>query len=179
LKIDKALRDITFKLSAADKQSEDFYAVLGVTAKATEAEIKKSYRKMALKHHPDRVQGEQEKRRAEKQFKQITKAYQTLSDATEKSKYDRERRQKSNSHSGGRGYTYTSGGGSAHDHHDQPFRGRQQYGYGSGGHGSRRPAGTRGEFCGCGMYKYARSCSQQQCANCCHDDDCPRHGWGY
>jgi tetratricopeptide (TPR) repeat protein len=180
LKIDKALRDIAFKVTAADKESEDFYAVLGVTATATEAEIKKSYRKMALKHHPDRVQGEQEKRRAEKQFKQITKAYQTLSDTTEKSKYDRERRKKSG---GGGGYGgYGGGGGGGFPSYDQQsgFGGRrQQYGYGQSASGGRRSSANRGEYCSCGMYKYARSCSSQSCAKCCQDDDCPRHGWGY
>ena len=65
---------------------EDFYKLLGVNKNASEAEIKKSYRKMAMKFHPDRNTGEPEK--AEKKFKAVKEAYEVLSDQKKRSAYD-------------------------------------------------------------------------------------------
>ena len=65
---------------------EDFYKLLGVNKNASEAEIKKSYRKMAMKYHPDRNKEKPEV--AEKKFKQIKEAYEILSDAQKRSAYD-------------------------------------------------------------------------------------------
>jgi len=65
---------------------EDFYKLLGVDKNASEAEIKKSYRKMAMKYHPDRNKEKPEA--AEKKFKQIKEAYEILSDAQKRSAYD-------------------------------------------------------------------------------------------
>ncbi len=65
---------------------EDFYKLLGVEKNASEAEIKKSYRKMAMKYHPDRNKDKPEA--AEKQFKQIKEAYEILSDPQKRSAYD-------------------------------------------------------------------------------------------
>jgi molecular chaperone DnaJ len=65
---------------------EDFYKLLGVSKNASEAEIKKSYRKMAMKFHPDRNKEKLEV--AEKKFKQIKEAYEILSDAQKRSAYD-------------------------------------------------------------------------------------------
>ncbi|SMG62635.1 chaperone protein DnaJ [methanotrophic bacterial endosymbiont of Bathymodiolus sp.] len=65
---------------------EDFYKLLGVSKNASEAEIKKSYRKMAMKFHPDRNKEKPEV--AEKKFKQIKEAYEILSDAQKRSAYD-------------------------------------------------------------------------------------------
>ena len=65
---------------------EDFYKLLGVSKNASEAEIKKSYRKMAMKYHPDRNKEKPEA--AEKKFKQIKEAYEILSDAQKRSAYD-------------------------------------------------------------------------------------------
>lgn len=64
----------------------DFYAVLGVRKDATELEIKKSYRALARKHHPDANNGDS---RAEERFKGIVQAYDVLSKASERSRYDR------------------------------------------------------------------------------------------
>ena len=65
---------------------EDFYKLLGVNKNASEAEIKKSYRKMAMKYHPDRNKEKPEV--AEKKFKQVKEAYEILSDPQKRSAYD-------------------------------------------------------------------------------------------
>jgi molecular chaperone DnaJ len=63
----------------------DFYALLGVTRDATEAEIKKAYRKLAMEYHPDRNPSPE----AEGRFKEITEAYEVLRDPQKRSAYDR------------------------------------------------------------------------------------------
>ena len=63
----------------------DYYNVLGVERNATEDEIKRSYRKLALEHHPDHNPGNKS---AEDKFKEINEAYQVLSDPEKKSRYD-------------------------------------------------------------------------------------------
>lgn len=65
----------------------DFYEVLGVPKNASEDEIKKAYRKLAMKYHPDRNQGEGAKA-AEEKFKEIKEAYEILSDGQKKAAYD-------------------------------------------------------------------------------------------
>ena len=67
----------------ADKR--DYYEVLGVSKGATDAEIKRAYRKVAKKYHPDMNPGDQE---AEAKFKEATEAYEVLSDSTKRSQYD-------------------------------------------------------------------------------------------
>jgi len=62
--------------------SKDFYEILGVSKDASDGEIKKAYRKMAHKYHPDKENGDEAK------FKEVNEAYQTLSDSTKKSQYD-------------------------------------------------------------------------------------------
>jgi molecular chaperone DnaJ len=63
----------------------DFYALLGVTREASEAEIKKAYRKLAMEYHPDRNPSPE----AEGRFKEITEAYEVLRDPQKRSAYDR------------------------------------------------------------------------------------------
>ena len=65
----------------------DYYEVLGVAKTASEDEIKKAYRKLAMKHHPDRNQGEASKG-AEEKFKEVKEAYEMLSDAQKRAAYD-------------------------------------------------------------------------------------------
>ena len=65
----------------------DFYEILGVPKNASEDEIKKAYRKLAMKHHPDRNQGDAAKA-AEEKFKEAKEAYEMLSDAQKRAAYD-------------------------------------------------------------------------------------------
>jgi molecular chaperone DnaJ len=65
---------------------DDFYAVLGVAREATEVEIKKAYRRLAMEHHPDRTGGD---KTSEERFKQITEAYEVLRDPEKRAAYDR------------------------------------------------------------------------------------------
>ncbi len=65
---------------------EDFYKILGVERNASDAEIKKSYRSLAMKHHPDRNKDNPEA--AEIKFKEINQAYEVLSDPKKRSAYD-------------------------------------------------------------------------------------------
>ena len=64
---------------------EDYYDILGISKGASAAEIKKAYRKMALKYHPDKNPDNKE---AEEKFKKAAEAYEVLSDADKKSRYD-------------------------------------------------------------------------------------------
>jgi molecular chaperone DnaJ len=74
-------------LSELSMAKRDYYEVLGVAKNAGEDEIKKAYRKMAMKHHPDRNQGEGAKASEEK-FKEVKEAYEMLSDAQKRQAYD-------------------------------------------------------------------------------------------
>jgi curved DNA-binding protein len=65
---------------------KDYYDVLGVKKTATEEEIKKAYRKLAMKYHPDRNPGN--KKEAEERFKEINEAYAVLSDKEKRRQYD-------------------------------------------------------------------------------------------
>ncbi|MFN9708346.1 MAG: molecular chaperone DnaJ [Burkholderiales bacterium] len=65
----------------------DLYEVLGVAKNASDDDIKKAYRKLAMKHHPDRNQGDQSKK-AEEKFKEAKDAYEILSDPAKRSAYD-------------------------------------------------------------------------------------------
>jgi molecular chaperone DnaJ len=69
-------------------QNKDFYAVLGVSASATQDEIKKQYRKLAAKFHPDKNPNDA---KAADRFKEISEAYQVLGDAEKRKQYDRMR----------------------------------------------------------------------------------------
>jgi molecular chaperone DnaJ len=64
----------------------DYYKVLGVGKNASEAEIKKAYRKLARQYHPDRNAGD---KKAEERFKEISQAYDVLSDPDKRKQYDR------------------------------------------------------------------------------------------
>ncbi|MBR4856061.1 MAG: DnaJ domain-containing protein, partial [Bacteroidaceae bacterium] len=66
-------------------QKRDYYEVLGVSKGASEQEIKKAYKKMAIKYHPDRNPGDKE---AEEKFKEAAEAYDVLHDPQKRQRYD-------------------------------------------------------------------------------------------
>jgi molecular chaperone DnaJ len=109
----------------------DYYDVLGVSRSATVAEIKKAYRKMALKYHPDKNPDDKE---AEEKFKEAAEAYEVLSNEEKRARYDRF------GHEGvrGAGGGFSGGGMSMDDifsHFGDIFGGH--FGFGGGGFGGR------------------------------------------
>ena len=67
------------------EEKRDYYQVLGVDKNASAEEIKKAYRKNAMKYHPDRNPGDKQ---AEEKFKEIGEAYEVLSDSEKRARYD-------------------------------------------------------------------------------------------
>src|SRR3989339_1267445 len=65
--------------------TEDYYKTLGIEKSADQEEVKKAYRKLAMKHHPDRNPNNRE---AEEKFKKISEAYAVLSDSEKRKQYD-------------------------------------------------------------------------------------------
>src|SRR4030095_5686383 len=65
---------------------KDYYKILGVERNASEEDIRKAYRKLAMKFHPDRNPNDKQ---AEERFKEINEAYQVLSDSKKRAHYDR------------------------------------------------------------------------------------------
>ncbi|MBX7558048.1 DnaJ domain-containing protein, partial [Streptomyces sp. tea 10] len=87
-------------MASQDWIDKDFYTVLGVSKDASQADIKKAYRKLARKYHPDQNPGDAA---AEKKFKDITEANSVLSDPEEREQYDAIRAM-------GSGARFTAGG---------------------------------------------------------------------
>ncbi|AEM71865.1 chaperone DnaJ domain protein [Allomuricauda ruestringensis DSM 13258] len=125
----------------------DYYKVLGVDKKAPTDEIKKAYRKLARKYHPDLNPNDEE---AEKNFKRVNEANEVLSDPEKRKKYDeygkdwqhaeefeKAKRSRSQQSRGGdySGYTYSRSGGSAQDFSDffESMFGGGASGFGPGG----------------------------------------------
>ena len=100
----------------------DYYEILEVTREATDTEIKKSYRRLAVKYHPDKNPGNAE---AEEKFKQISQAYSVLSDPQKRQMYDQYGEE-----------AFTHGGGGAGGAGFDPFDlFREAFGGGGGGGG--------------------------------------------
>ncbi len=118
--------------------AEDYYKLLGVERNADAAEIKKAYRKLAVKYHPDKNSGDAE---AEKKFKEISSAYDVLKDADKRAAYDRYGEDAFNGMggggAGGGGFDFTGAGGFS-DIFEDLFGG-------GGGRGRSRSTKQRGE----------------------------------
>ena len=103
-----------------DMDYKDYYTILGIDKKATQNDIKKAFRALALRHHPDKNPGN---KAAEEQFKLVNEANQVLSNPEKRAKYDElgenwhQYEQSSNQQ---RGNSSTSAGSA-------PFGGQQQY----------------------------------------------------
>ncbi len=92
-------------------KTKDFYDVLGVAQEASTDEIRKAYRKLAHKYHPDKTGHEKSaanKKATEDKMKEINEAYDVLKNAEKRKEYDRERE-------GGHGFEFSEGGGSGFD----------------------------------------------------------------
>ena len=115
----------------------DYYEVLGVDKSASADDIKKAYRKMAIKYHPDKNPGDKE---AEEKFKEAAEAYSVLSDADKKARYDQ------CGHSGveGAGPDFSGGFGNLNDILNDLFGGAFGGGFGGfGGFGGGFGGGQR------------------------------------
>ena len=112
----------------------DYYKKLGIDKKATEAEIKKAYRKLAQEHHPDTGKGD------EKTFKEATEAYEVLGDKQKRAQYDQFGSMPGGGGGGGQGFggfdfknaNVDFGAGGFGDIFDTFFGGQQQAGHKSG-----------------------------------------------
>lgn len=118
-------------MASQDWLEKDFYQILGVSKSVSDAELKKTYRKLARTYHPDSNPGDTA---AEAKFKEISEAYAVLSDAEQRAEYDQIRAM------GTGGARFTSGGGGGQGFEDVfggmfggGARGGHQYSYQQGG----------------------------------------------
>lgn len=130
---EKECREKLEKAKVALKQSKEknYYKILDIKRNANKKEIKKAYRDLALKWHPDKAE---DKEKAEKMFQDISEAYEVLSDDEMRAKYDRGEAVFDNQGGGGHG----GGGFNMHD----AFR--QHFNHGGGGH--RQQGGQQFHF---------------------------------
>lgn len=114
--------------------SKDLYARLGVSKDATATQIKKAYRALARRYHPDKAKSEDEKEENERKFLEIAEAHEVLVDENARGEYDYHRQfvdmgvhGRTTGHSGGSGRPDAGGGGGMH------FDGGDMFGGGGGG----------------------------------------------
>lgn len=120
-------------MASQDWFDKDFYAILGVSKDASDADIKKAYRKLARKYHPDQNPGDSA---AETKFKEISEAHSVLSDAEERKEYDAIRAM-------GSGARFTAPGGAGAGGFEDVFG--TMFG-GPGGRGGTRYTYQQGEY---------------------------------
>ncbi|KAM0299536.1 hypothetical protein HYE67_007612 [Fusarium culmorum] len=134
--IAKEIRRAELELKKA--QRKDYYKIVGVEKNATDVEIKKAYRKMAVKLHPDKNPGDAQ---AEEKFKDLQEAYETLSDPQKRAAYDNgDDLMDPNDMFGGGGM----GGGMGGIDPEILFSMMGQQGFGGGGGGFRSAGGFPG-----------------------------------
>ena len=120
---------------------KDLYKTLGVVKKSTKSEIKKAYRKLAMKYHPDKnTETPETQKEAEKKFKEVTEAYEILSDDKKRRQYDMGGMGSFDGTGGGGGFSGFGGGGGHGINLSDLFGGgggfsRSQSGFGGGGEG--------------------------------------------
>ncbi|MBP2412489.1 molecular chaperone DnaJ [Arthrobacter stackebrandtii] len=124
-------------MASQDWVEKDFYKILGVSKDASEADIKKAYRKLARKYHPDTNSGDAQ---AEKTFKDVSEAYSVLSSKEDREQYDAIRAMGGGARFSAPGSGHGGGGGGFEDVFGDLF--------GGGGRGSR---GGGGGFGGSGL----------------------------
>jgi len=105
-------------------QTKDYYSVMGVPASATQDEIKKQYRKLAAKHHPDKNPNDP---KAAERFKEISEAYQVLGDAEKRKQYDDMRRLGAFGGFGGAGQRRPGTGSNTGQSQGSPFGNSQSF----------------------------------------------------
>ncbi|HCS60846.1 MAG TPA: molecular chaperone DnaJ [Microbacterium sp.] len=110
-------------MASQDWFDKDFYKTLGVTKDVSDADLKKTYRKLARKYHPDSNQGDA---KAEAKFKEVSEAYSVLADKEQRKEYDEIRAM-------GSGARFTSGGGGSAGGFEDVF---SRFGQGGRGQGS-------------------------------------------
>mmetsp|Transcript_25765 Transcript_25765/g.29451 ORF Transcript_25765/g.29451 Transcript_25765/m.29451 type:complete len:275 (+) Transcript_25765:155-979(+) len=101
--------------------SEDPYKILGVPRSATNSQIKSAYRKLALKHHPDRQADEASKHRATQIFSKISNAYEILGDENDRRQYDMQQQQNQQQNQQRRQHNTFFGSRQHHHHFHDPF----------------------------------------------------------
>ena len=127
-------------------KKEDYYKLLGVERSASADEVKKAYRKKAMKYHPDRNAGDTE---AEAMFKQVSEAYEVLSDANKRQQYDQFGHDGMRSSFGPGGFDFSrdfTHGADLQDILGSIFGGGGAFGdfFGGGGHAQSRTSAQRG-----------------------------------